>query len=150
VVGVKYGLLDEADLRPAWLASINLRLPTGDEQRGLGAGDVDVGLLTAVSKSVGPLTLTVNGSYLFVLSDRRLDVWGLAGSLEHQLTAAWTLVAEIVGFLGARRAPDIAIARAGLVHRLTSHVKLDAAIGVGFTRASPDLLLTVGVTIALF
>jgi hypothetical protein len=135
---------------PAWLASVTLRLPTGDEHRGLGAGDVDVGLLMAVGKSIGPVTLTVNVGYLFVIGDRRFDGWGLAGSIEYRLSSTLSLVGESVGVLGARGAPNIAIARAGLVYGLTSRVKLDAAIGVGLTRVSPDLLLTMGVTIALF
>jgi hypothetical protein len=43
LVGLKYRLLDEADTVPAVLGALTVRLPTGDEDRGLGAEEVDVG-----------------------------------------------------------------------------------------------------------
>ena len=56
LIGVKYRLLDEAETLPAMLGSFTIRLPTGDEQRGLGADEVDVGLLAVLSKVLGPVT----------------------------------------------------------------------------------------------
>jgi Putative MetA-pathway of phenol degradation len=50
-VRVKYRLLDETPRGPALLATVDLRLPTGDAQRGLGDDDVDV--LALVLQSEG-------------------------------------------------------------------------------------------------
>lgn len=153
LVGVKYRLLDEADAVPAALGSLTLRLPTGDEGRGLGAENVDVGLLAVVSKAFGPVNLTLNGGYTFVMRDRDLDVWTAAGSVEYRATKAWSLVGEIVcglGVQGDHGAPDTIVLRAGSTWAVTDRIKLDGAVGAGLTRESPDVLITIGVTIILF
>lgn len=132
------------------LGSFTIRLPTGDEQRGLGDEDVDVGLLAAISKAFGPITLTWNGGYTFVTRDRSLDFWTLAGSLEYRVSKPWVLVGEVVSTLGHEHAPDTVVLRAGAVYAITDRIKLDGAVGVGVNRDSPEVLITVGVTIALF
>ena len=47
-------------------------------------------------------------------------------------------------------APTVAVLRVGATYSLTPRIKLDSAVGVGVTRASPDVTVTVGTTIALF
>ncbi len=150
LVGFKYRLLDEADAVPAALGSLTLRVPTGDEDRGLGAEDVDVGLLAVLSKAFGPVTLTLNGGYTFVMRDRDLDLWIAAGSVEYRATKAWSLVGEIVSGLGSDSAADTVVLRAGTTYSVTDRIRADAAIGFGVTRESPDVLIAVGVTILLF
>jgi hypothetical protein len=150
LLGLKYRVLDETRTMPAVLGALTLRLPTGDEQRGLGAGGVDVGLLAAVSKALGPFLLTANAGYTFVTRDRGLDVVTLAGSLEYRAAARWSLVGEIIGTVGAARAPDTAVLRGGVVYAMTDRIKVDGAMGAGLTRGSSDVLVTVGVTIGLF
>ena len=148
--GVKYRLLDESDAFPAMLASVTVRLPTGDERRGLGAADVDVGIVAVASKAVGPLTLTGNVGYTFVTRDRELDFWTLAASLEYRMTKTWILVGEVVSAVGADRAADVAVLRVGAIYAVGARLKLDGAVGVGLTRGSPDVLTTLGITISLF
>jgi hypothetical protein len=147
VLGSKYRLLDETRARPALLANLRLRLPTGDADRGLGAVGVDVLARLAASKTFGPLTLTGNGGYVFVTADRALDVWLFSGAAEYLLMPGWTVVAEVVSSLGARSAPDIAVARGGIVYALTQSMRFDMAVGTGLTPASPSLVATAGITI---
>jgi hypothetical protein len=147
--GVKYRLLDESDF-PAVLAGFTVRLPTGEERRGLGAADVDAGIVAVASKAVGALTLTGNVGYTFVTRDRELDFWTLAASLEYRVTKAWILVGEVVSAVGADRAADVAVLRVGAIYAIGARLKLDGAVGVGLTRGSPDVLVTVGMTISLF
>jgi hypothetical protein len=52
--------------------------------------------------------------------------------------------------LNETEAPDVAVLRVGAVYPLSRRIKLDGALGWGVTRASPGVLLIVGVTIALF
>jgi hypothetical protein len=153
LLGFKYRLLDDDAAVPAVLGSLTLRLPTGDEDRGLGAEDVDVGLLAVVSKAFGPVNLTLNGGYTFVTRDRNLDFWLAAGAVEYRATKEWSLVGEIVcglGIHGVHRTPDTIVLRAGSTWAVTDRIKLDGAVGAGLTRDSPDLLITVGVTVLLF
>ena len=150
LLGFKYRLLDEADTAPAVLAGLTVLVPTGDERRGLGADEVAVGLVAVGSKTFGPVTLTGNLGYTFVTPDRELDFWTLAASLEYRVRKAWILVGEVVSAVGADRAPDLAVLRAGAIYVVGDRLKLDGAVGVGLTRRSPDVLVTVGLTISLF
>lgn len=150
LVGLKYRLLDEGDARPGVLGALTVRLPTGAEDRGLGAGEVDVGLLAVASKTFGPVTLTGNGGYTFVTRDRELEFWTLAAAIEYRATATWSLLAEVVSTLPGHRGPETAVLRAGTTYAVHSRVKLDVGVGLGVTRQSPDVLVTFGVTIALF
>lgn len=150
LIGFKYRLFDETDAAPAALAALTLRLPTGDEDRGLGAEGVDVGILAVASKSFGPVNANVNGGYTFVTSDRDLDFWTAAGSVEYRATKDWSLVGEIVSTLGSEDAADTVVLRAGATYAFTDRLRADAALGFGVTRDSPDLLVTVGVTLLLF
>lgn len=148
--GVKYRFLDESDEFPAVLAGFTVRLPTGDERRGLGAADVDAGIVAVASKAVGSLTLTGNVGYTFVTRDRELDFWTFAVSLEYRMTKAWILVGEVVSAVGADRGRDLAVLRGGAIYVVGAGLQLDGAVGVGLTRDSPDVLITVGMTISLF
>ena len=150
LVGLKYRLLDEGDAIPAVLGALTVRLPTGDEDRGLGAEEVDVGVLAVVSKTFGLVTLTGNGGYTFVTRDRELEFWTLAASVEYRATAAWSLLGEIVSALPGHGGPEAAVLRAGTTYAVHPRVKLDVGVGFGVTRQSPDVLVTFGVTIALF
>ena len=148
LVRLKYRFIDETSHVPALLGSLGVRLPTGDEDRGLGEPGVDVQALAVASKTFGAVTTTVNAGYTFVTRDRSLDVVNLTASAEAALTSAWSVVAEVVSELAtSRRGDDRLIVRAGGAYVLTERVRLDAAAAIGVTRTSPDVLLTIGITV---
>jgi len=146
LVGVKYRLLDETGAWPAVLLASAVRFPTAGE--GLGDDDVDVVALVGASKTFGPLTVTGNAVYRFVLRDRDLDVWGLAVSVELPATQRLTLVAEMVYADAVGQAGRSALARAGLVYALTNRLRLDSAVGTGLISGAPDLSVRLGLTLA--
>ena len=147
-VGFKYRLLDEKGALPALLGSLILRLPTGDADQGLGSEDVDVGLLGVISKSSGPLTFFGNIGYTIVTRDEDPNFWSFNAAVEYRATQAWSLVGELVSTVGESRAAETVVLRAGSVYALTDMIKLDGAVGFGLTTQSPDVVVTVGVTIA--
>lgn len=148
--GIKYRPVDEAAHWPAVLGSLTVRLPTGDEERDLGDNEVDVGLLAVVSKRVGLIRLTWNGGYTFVTRDRDLEFWTFDAAVEYGVVPAWIVVAEAVSQVGTESEPDTVVLRVGSVYAISGRVDLDGAVGVGVTRESPDVSVTVGVTIKLF
>jgi hypothetical protein len=87
---------------------------------------------------------------VFISRDRALDLVLLSTSLEYRVTETWSLVSEVVSAIGVNQAPTVAVLRVGATYSLTPRIKLDSAVGVGVTRASPDVTVTVGTTIALF
>lgn len=149
LVGFKYRVLDEKDALPALLGAFTLRLPTGDADQGLGSEDVDVGLLGVLSKSFGPLTLFGNLGYTFVTRDGDPNFWTFNAALEYRAMQAWSLVGEVVSSVSdSKKAAGTVVFRLGSVYALTDRIKLDGAAGFGVTKESPDVIVTVGVTIA--
>jgi len=148
VLRLKYRLLDESASTPALALAAAARLPTGDRDRGFGEEGADVQPLVIASKTFGPATLTLNAGYLFATRDRDLDTVAVSAAAEVVVGRAWTLVGEVVSELATTgRGDDRVVVRGGAVHALHERARLDAAVGVGATRAGPDLLLTLGVTI---
>jgi hypothetical protein len=150
VFGMKYRLVDEAPALPAVLAALAVRLPTGDDERGLGDEEVDVGLLAVVSKAFGPVSLTLNGGHTFVTREGDGSFWTVAGAVEYRATTAWSVMGEVVSGFGDSAVDDVVILRAGTVYAISERVRVDTAVGVGATRDSPVVIFTVGVTVALF
>jgi hypothetical protein len=158
VLGIKYRFLDEAPPWPALLARFAVRLPTGDETRGLGEGEVGVGLLLAASRTLGPVTLTANVGYTITTGDADADLVILAASVEWAVARSWRVVGEIVGEVAIGRvADDAAVLRLGFTwdvfdaeeaKGLLRKATLAGAVGVGLTSASPDVNALLGLTLA--
>lgn len=150
IVGAKYRFLDESPARPAVMGVVTARLPTGDEDRGLGRPEVDVTALGALSKTLGPVTVTANGGPTFVTADRRLDVWIASGSVAYRVARILTLVGEVVSDFWMRgREPHVMI-RTGAVFLARGRAVIDGAIAAGLTRDTPDVVVTIGITIGFY
>jgi hypothetical protein len=156
-LAVKYRFLDEAPPWPALLTRFVLQIPTGDETRGLGEGDVRVQLLLAGSRMLGPVTLTGNVGYTITTGDVDADAVFLGVSSEWAVGGSWRLVGEVVGDVGVGRdADDTAVARvgftwdffdAGAAPGLLRKATLAGAVAVGLTAASPDFVVTLGLAL---
>jgi Putative MetA-pathway of phenol degradation len=156
-LGVKYRVLDEGAPWPALLGRVTLRLPTGDEARGLGVDGVDVGLLLAASRTLGMVTLTTNVGYTITTGSADADVVVLAGSVEWAPGGPWRLVGELVGEVPVGRdAVGTAVVRVGATWDVFDageapgrlrKATIDGAIGAGLTPASPDVVATIGLTL---
>ncbi|HET7854007.1 MAG TPA: transporter [Candidatus Methylomirabilis sp.] len=149
-VTVKYRFLDETERRPAFMGAVVLGLPTGNEDFVLVEEGVLVQPIAVISKTFGPLMLTLNGGYIFNTADSDRDFWVVRGSFEYKVTDAWTIVGEVSSELSARGDTDIVVLRPGTVLAITEGIEVYTAVGFGLTRDSPDVTVTLGVKIALF
>lgn len=66
VIGTKYVLLPEQERLPGIAASFELKLPTGDEDKGLGSGEFDYDLRLRTQKTWGWFTGIFNVGYTFI------------------------------------------------------------------------------------
>ena len=150
-VELKYRLLDEGKALPATALVPSMRFPTGSSDRGLGAPGYEPGVLVALSKTVGETTTTGNAGWssLTAEDEDASDTWTVAGAVEHRLTPCWTLLGESVNTIGSGNA-DTAVLRAGTSWQATPALKLSVAAAAGLTPQSPDVIVTAGLTIALF
>ena len=109
---------------------------------------MDVQALAIASKTLGVATVTLNAGYTFVTRDRALDVVNVNASAEIAMNDAWSIVGEMAGNLATtRQTRDQLLLRVGTVYTLGPRVRLDAAAGFGVTRSSPDVVLTLGITV---
>jgi hypothetical protein len=150
IARLKYRVLDEGEAAPALMGAVTARLPTGDRRRGLGDPSVDIQALAVDSKTVEQIVATLNAGYTFVLRDRGLDRVNVHASVETSLTPTWSLVGEVVSEIPVHHPRDrVVLVRGGAVCALGERVRLDAAASVGASRLSPDVVLTIGLTVLL-
>lgn len=147
IVGLKHRLLDESAHRPAVLAAVTVRFPTAGGREGLGEDGVDVTVLAAASKTFGPLAVLMNAGHAFVTADSAQSGWLASAAADYSVSDAFSIVSEVVSSFGTRGTRDSVVLRAGAIGRVASSIALDAAVGFGVTRGSPDLQITVGLTI---
>src|SRR4029434_1899956 len=102
VVGTKYVFLKETDRFPGIAGSFELKLPTGDESRGLGSGEFDYDIRLRVQKTWGWFTAIGNVGYTFVtdpefggVTTDAENVWLLTFGQEYRVAKRTKLLSEI-------------------------------------------------------
>lgn len=143
---LKCRFLEEGECCPSLALVGFVTLPTGDEDRGLGAGNSDMGLLLVASKDLCNMTCHLNLGYQYVGSGEPNDVFLYGAAFERPLTEKWTLVGEIVGETSS--APDAANALLGVTYAIRENAVLDFGFSYDLTdeRASADFGVTMGAT----
>jgi len=154
LLGLKTQILKE-ERAPALLLKTVVKFDNGDESNGLGSGDMDIGFVAAATKRIGDLTLHANIGYTFVGNDfdpnfTNYILYGVAG--EYSFKEKINLMAEIYGesnshfHIGAFKQHDLQTLL-GLTYQLTEKIILDSGIKIGLLENSPDLGLTLGLSI---
>jgi hypothetical protein len=150
VVGTKYVFLKESAQHPGIAGSFELKLPTGDETRGLGSGEFDYDLRLRAQKTWGWFTAIGNVGYTFV-TDPELggvrtptdNVWLLTFGQEYQVARRTKLLSEIY-FISREEpgGPNRLAANVGFKHKLLENLTIHAAVGKSMregNRGGPDL-----------
>lgn len=129
-----------------------ISLPTGDPARGLGSGSMGYGLTLIATRSLGPVSLHLNGAWFHA------DHAAAAGDpppRHDALHASAAAVAEVapglqlVGNLAVETPAERggrwpAFALAGAVYGVTAELSLDLGVRVALNAPAPDLGLLAG------
>ncbi len=149
---MKHLVIAEDGKIPALLLRMALKLPTGDEEKGLGTGDTNVGFSGILTKGFGSATVHLNLGYTFVGdqdedSDNNEVNYGVAG--EYIIGKRTTVVGEIYGLYHPEyKAKEIERrALLGLTYRLDDTFTIDLAGKRGLDSASDEYGFIGGVTI---
>jgi hypothetical protein len=155
VVGTKYIFLKETDRRPGIAGSFELKLPSGDEARGLGSGEFDYDLRLRAQKTWGWFTAIGNAGYAFITDPefggvrQSMDnVLLLTFGQEYRIAKRTALLSEI--YFVSREAPgdpNRLAANIGLKHRLLDNFSIHAAVGKSLregNRGGPDIRVYAG------
>jgi hypothetical protein len=97
-VGVKYSFIQETDTLPQIGVFPIMHIPTGDSERGLGSGQVQLFLPLWVQKSWGPWTTYGGGGYWNNPGEGNKNFWQLGWLGQREITKTLTLGAEIYYF----------------------------------------------------
>jgi hypothetical protein len=155
VIGTKFRFLKETERRPGVAGSFELKLPTGDKDRGLGSGEFDYDLRLRTQKTWAWFTAMGNVGYTFVtdpefggVRQNTENVWLLAFAQEWQVAKRIKLLSEL--YFVSREAPGDAnrlAANIGFKHKLLDNLSVHAAIGKSVrdgNRGGPDVRVYVG------
>lgn len=139
--------------KDGWALAIKpgLKLPTGNEAKGLGTGSTGYRAFIIGTKEFAQAAAHVNIGYIRNENEigARKDIWHLSAAIEYELIESLKVVADI----GIQRnsAPDSnnhpAFVLGGLTYRVSGKATLDAAVKYGVTSPETDLMFTAGVTI---
>ena len=126
-------------------------IPTGDDDKGLGAGKVGGSVQFIATQELAPWTFHFNGGYgrNETTVEDETDIWqvSLAAELE---VCSWL---KVVGNVGAERNTDTeddtpaAFILGGLIFPVTENVDLDLGVKGGLTEPESDYGLLAGVAI---
>lgn len=145
----KVRFLAEGDAWPALALVGAVKFSTGSERRGLGSGATDGGVTLVATKGLGPVTAHANLGYTVIGASGADDVVSYGLAAEVAVLKPLSLVGELVGETNSdpEAKADPLDLRVGLTYALRETITVDGAVSIGLTRASPDYVLTVGVTI---
>ncbi|MFO0752315.1 MAG: transporter [Thermodesulfovibrionales bacterium] len=126
-------------------------LPTGDDDKGLGAGRVTYGLFLIGTKELKPWAFHLNTGYRRNENkvDERKDVWHASLAAELEVVKDLRAVANIGMERNHDRAShvDPAFLLGGFIYSLSESVDLDVGIKGGLNRPEADYTLLTGVTV---
>jgi hypothetical protein len=125
-----------------------ISFPTGDEEKGLGAGKVGYSAFLIGSKALDPWAFHANLGYLRNenVFDERENLWHASIAAERSLNQCLTLV----GNVGVEANPDratknsLAFGLAGLIYSVTERLDLNAGFKLGLSRPESDHSLLLG------
>ena len=133
-LALKTSLLPESENLPSFLLKTIVKLPTGDEDKGLGSGETDTTLMMVASKTLGCVNLHANAGYTFIGGDSSDDniIYGFA--IGYDILPKLTLVCE--AFMETENDFDkeshTVTPLVGLRYHLTEKIILDTAFSMGF------------------
>lgn len=128
-----------------------LSVPTGDDEKGLGAGKVGYHLYLIGTKEAGPWTFMANLGYIRNETDAdavEKNIWHVSAAAAYALNERWKIVTN----LGAERNSDTdgnndpVYALAGVIYSPTEDIDLDLGMKTGLTSSETDWSLMAGTT----
>lgn len=146
-IGAKWQFVDACPLGAQHAALPAVKLPTADEDDGLGSGETDWDLTWAASRGIGGKAgAHLNAGYSWI-GGVDADVWHYGAALDYQFLDALQGVVE--AFAEKERADGadtVGQYNVGIRWSPAESLTIDAACGSKVTGDAPDLSATVGLT----
>lgn len=150
---LKYRLWEEGKGYPAFALKPQVKIPTANEDKGLGSGRTDYGLTAVFTKCfealhLHPANLHFNLGYTFIGEKGATDELNLNLAGEYQVMKGLVAVGEIQSTqnFNSNRRDDPASILLGLQVQ-AGKAMVDAGLSLGLNSAAPDYVFTIGATI---
>ena len=146
-IGAKWWFLESSAMRVRHALVPSVKLPTADDEKGLGSGETDYDLTWVVSWAVGDRTgLHCSLGYTWIGGlDKNAVHYGLA--LDYQLADPVQWVGEVFAGNEVTDIRDAVVAcNTGFRWLTTDALTLDVAAGTKLRGDAPDIVLTMGMT----
>ncbi|MGA1870371.1 MAG: DUF3187 family protein [bacterium] len=140
---------------PSTSFSYRLKIPTGDEKRGVGSGHSDHGFFLSTKFSLPPLSIYVNPS-LILLSDPKTlgpdisvkNIFGLFGGAEYIFNKSWSALSQLNYYTSPfenthinQLDTDSLEITFGLIYSAGSDMNLEFGFSEDLFKAAPDFTL---------
>ncbi len=147
-LGVRHRFAEEADGRPALAFQSVLKLPTGDEDRGLSSGEPDVLLAGILQKSVDEWTLVGFGELDFLGEQDGGFSFGqsLAFAAGRSLPGGFGVFGEVAGVFVPEFDSEQVFTTLGGTYSSHPSLVFDSAALIGLSDEAPDFGVLVGLT----
>jgi hypothetical protein len=145
---LKYRFLGDGDGPNNLAVELKTLLPSGEEEKGLSAGDKMIPAAFLIGTvGGGSLRALFNAGAIFLPDDRDLFLYGTA--LEWSVSDKLVLAGEVQGEADVELEGDdsLTMARVGSLYSPVEGLTLSAALGTGLTDVSPDLHCNFGVLV---
>jgi len=148
-IGPEYCLFEGSDSLPAASLGLTIKTATGDEDEGLGSGEIDYGLKAIFSKELIGAAFDLELAYTLVGGEGEDDVFSYELVSEYPLNDSFSLAGEISGETAFEGGFDDnpCDGKLGLNYALSEAAVLGAGFGFPFSDAGPDYTVTAGVTV---
>lgn len=128
-----------------------ITFPTGNEERGLGAGRATYGIFFITTKELDPLAFHLNLGYTRNENtvDERKDIWHASLASEAEIVKDL----KAVGNIGIERNPDKSSSTApafilgGLIYSISESLDIDLGLKVGLNKPETDYSILAGVAL---
>ncbi len=151
-LGSKWNFLMETNALPSLSLTAAVKLPTADDDRGLGSGEADWDVTGVLSKSLNDrFAVHLNAGYTWVGiadSEDGGDVLHGSTAMEFQLTDSFCAVSEVLAEKELEDDADTMVfGNVGVCWAVSENLVIDAAVGTGLSgEDSTDFRATVGLT----
>jgi len=149
ILGEK-GVLHDDDLFPEMVIRPSVLIPTGDEDKGLGSGNIQLGLLLVLEKNFWKVGGRANIGY-FASNDPTLDqnfedrfFYGVQADVP-LFTERLSFGTELTGQFGESVGAPL-FSLTGLVFQITENIVLDGGVELGLKDAGSAVTAIVGIT----
>ena len=151
-LGIQFVLQPENKSRPGVSFAYYVKIPTANEEKGLGTGKVDHNFIGLVSKTVGKTTVDFNAIYLLAgktSTTGHTSSGQAALAITESLSKKFGVQGEISGFSRNDEQSGAIFGLGVVTYQLNKRMVFDSGVRFGLTSDAPRVGIVAGITVGI-